>query len=625
MSLKQAILTIWRAIPNQYRPARQKDISQLAESGLFDLVHYRTLVRRPELDLNAAISHYLKDGFAQGLSPNLDFDSAWYRARYADVATANLDPFVHYVRHGRIENRYPSQVVSTIADSGLFDLNFYNLQLERAWTTLPDAIIHYLREGADRGLNPNQFFDSSWYLSKYRGVAKLDNPLLDFIEVGAEQGRNPSPNFDVAWYLSRFEDVARSRMNPLRHYLHAGRHQGRSTSPFADGPDVPARFKDLCAELLPQDGALKFRGWFEVASVRSAGPEIIATSPEKAASYQQSQISAPQSVAFPPAPYIARFKNIAFLAGTRLLFPEPKTVLSDECTAFKNVEGWSIRPETMELSKGVLSVEITRAYPSSLERGLHLMHEYGGNYFHFITELLPRLIVADDAGLDATTPLLIQSGLVDNLLSLLTSVNRNEREVITLTDRRLYQAEVLDYISDVSSIQDIYVRPRKPDETILHTALVRRVADLIVSRHYRDEGGEKKPWRKLYIRRGRRYRGLANEIDVENFLVERGFELVSTEELSISAQVRIFRDAAVVIAPTGAAVTNILWCKPQARVFVFMADHEATPFELWPQLGAVSGCSVKVIKCTRTFFRDDKYAMHDNFLVDMEALKEIVG
>ena len=36
--------------------------------------------------------------------------------------------------------------------------------------------------------------------------------------------------------------------------------------------------------------------------------------------------------------------------------------------------------------------------------GINLMHEYSNNYFHFVAETLPRLVLADEAGLPDDLP-----------------------------------------------------------------------------------------------------------------------------------------------------------------------------------------------------------------------------
>jgi GT2 family glycosyltransferase/glycosyltransferase involved in cell wall biosynthesis len=71
------------------------------------------------------------------------FDASWYMARYPDVAAANVDPLVHYVKRGGVERRDPG---------------------------------------------PN--FSTAWYLQRYPDVnAARINPLVHYLAHGAAEGR----------------------------------------------------------------------------------------------------------------------------------------------------------------------------------------------------------------------------------------------------------------------------------------------------------------------------------------------------------------------------------------------------------------------------------------------------
>jgi len=271
-----------------------------------------------------------------------------------------------------------------------------------------------------------------------------------------------------------------------------------------------------------------------------------------------------------------------------------------------------------------MQLSLSRQFPSQIDRGIHAMHEYAGNYFHFIVEVLPRVLLADELGLDPSIPILIQKNLARNLRVLLDGMNVNKREIIELNDRQIYPIQELYFASDASSIQDVYVRARLAEETVLHYGILRRTVDRVLEQHGHLEHSVNRPPRKIYVRRGQRYRGLRNETAVEDFLIEQGFELVVTDDLSIRSQINIFRDAELIICPTGAAMTNILWCRPGTEVHVFMSEHVATPTEIWTQLGAVSQVSVAVTKCERAFSTDGKYGMHDDYIVDLDAVTKIV-
>ena len=63
--------------------------------------------------------HYVVHGGFQGRDPHplFDtswylFDTSWYLERYPDVAAAGINPFIHYIAHGVSEGRQPGPLFS---------------------------------------------------------------------------------------------------------------------------------------------------------------------------------------------------------------------------------------------------------------------------------------------------------------------------------------------------------------------------------------------------------------------------------------------------------------------------------------------------------------------------------
>ena len=511
-----------------------------------------------------------------------------------------------------------ASTVLAVRGSGFFDLSFYHLQLPTPFATVDEAIEHYLAEGEEAGLNPNPFFDVEWYKSTYLDAAtERASPLLDFIaHAGLQPSRNPSAGFDGDWYLRQYPDVAAAGVNPLLHYMTNGQREGRAPSPLAGQAAVALRTLSLSRAPLPQEGDTRLTVRLAVKPVPDAARR---TGAVVAAADERSDLPPGRAQLFPPRPYVAEFKNIGIVGGTRLLVSDEATVLSDEIATFRDSKGWSVRPYLFTMHPdGSVAFDVHRRYPSQIARGAHLMHEYANNYYHMITEVLPRLVAAEEGGLDPSLPLLIQEGLHPNLLVLLGAVNPRKRDLITLRNQQVYTVAELHFISDVASVQDIYDRARQPEETVLHRSLTRQVADQVIARFA--PGAPPQRTRKLYIRRGSRYRGLLNEQAVEEMLVQQGFEIVLLDGLSVAAQVHLFRQARIVVAPTGAAVTNILWCQPDTLILVLSADHVGAAPEIWGQVGEVAGCLVNSLLCERAYDRDDELCIHDNYTVDLDAL-----
>ncbi len=72
-------------------------------SGLFDENWY--LEQYPQSQGSDPIVHYLTSGAAQGFDPSQTFSTRQYLANYPDIGSAGLNPFLHYVLHGRHESR----------------------------------------------------------------------------------------------------------------------------------------------------------------------------------------------------------------------------------------------------------------------------------------------------------------------------------------------------------------------------------------------------------------------------------------------------------------------------------------------------------------------------------------
>lgn len=75
-------------------------------------------------------------------------------------------------------------------------------------------------------------FDRDWYLDQYPDVRALGvDPIKHYLRLGALLQRNPGPGFDAVHYTRMYPDVAKAGINPLVHYATEGRKEGRLPLP----------------------------------------------------------------------------------------------------------------------------------------------------------------------------------------------------------------------------------------------------------------------------------------------------------------------------------------------------------------------------------------------------------
>jgi glycosyltransferase involved in cell wall biosynthesis len=123
-------------------------------------------------------------------------------------------------------------VVRRLRESGLVDSDYYCRSYPDVDTPQLDPVVHYVRHGASEGRNPNPFFDTSFYLAGNPDVALPGhNPLDHFHSHGWREGRDPAPHFSIAAYLAVNPDVREGESDPLQHYLLFGKPEGRPLQP----------------------------------------------------------------------------------------------------------------------------------------------------------------------------------------------------------------------------------------------------------------------------------------------------------------------------------------------------------------------------------------------------------
>lgn len=72
--------------------------------------------------------------------------------------------------------------------------------------------------------------------------------------------------------------------------------------------------------------------------------------------------------------------------------------------------------------------------------------------------------------------------------------------------------------------------------------------------------------RRLYVSRSRWRRKVLNENAVRRVVASFGLEILEDVPTDLDEQIRLFRDASLIVSPHGSALTNLVWCGRGTRV-----------------------------------------------------------
>ena len=193
-----------------------------------------------EIDLKKIVSAHRASDALKSRQINPLFDESWYLSQYKDVAEAVRlggfeSGFVHFIRFGIFEGRWPNKAMSDAAvQPDLVQPYRQEIDVEAYCRRYPavgeflrhfpliDALVHYNFFGRRLGLSPDEpqpsevvvegqgldaihdAFDAEWYLARYGDEIAdhgfEDDPFAHYLIEGMRKGYSPSAEFDEQFY-----------------------------------------------------------------------------------------------------------------------------------------------------------------------------------------------------------------------------------------------------------------------------------------------------------------------------------------------------------------------------------------------------------------------------------------
>lgn len=259
--------------------------------------------------------------------------------------------------------------------------------------------------------------------------------------------------------------------------------------------------------------------------------------------------------------------------------------------------------------------------PCACSKAVSLMAATAFNYAHWLTEILPKVVLLRQNALSPDVCVLVDAGLHPNILRSLELVLPPGREVLAVPrDQEVCVEELL----HVSAPGHIPFEPRlafqRSHGTFSAPALddmVRAIKTAIglTDQDPRDD--------VIFIKRNSGARNVVNARAVEEFAVRQGWKVVAPEELTFDEQVRVFHQAKMVVGATGAAMVNLLFCRPGTRVGIMMSTHPATPYFYWHNMAVCRGVKVEYILCEPEHLGPND--VHSNFYAPISEMEKVYG
>ena len=228
-----------------------------------------------------------------------------------------------------------------------------------------------------------------------------------------------------------------------------------------------------------------------------------------------------------------------------------------------------------------------------LEKGIFLGGNGSFNYYHWMIEILPKLqyLSKIDQNGHYGFPLLVSEDVnkIKTYREALNSIAQ-DRPIIVLKKNKGYRVANL-----------LYINAPNNNPFNLHENERYRVTDFLTNKSsiifLRDQltknidpSSHTKGNCRIFIARGNERRNY-NENEIFEIFKKQGFQKVTPGELSLHEQISLISNAQIIAGPTGAAWTNLIFCREGTKCLCWMAE-EYGEFSAFSNLAKIVGADM---------------------------------
>jgi capsular polysaccharide biosynthesis protein len=245
----------------------------------------------------------------------------------------------------------------------------------------------------------------------------------------------------------------------------------------------------------------------------------------------------------------------------------------------------------------------------NIESGFSLAGNGSWNWFHFLIEILPKLLFIDKKYTDTilVNEFVLTKPTMKEILFLL---NKEGYKIRYLKQGVVYKVNNLFYLNDFNHVHYNRFDDLLPsDGTYFNSNILKKYSDLLLT-NFNFSSLTSTPTH-IYLYRKNTHRIAQNQDEVLEYLKPFGFVPVCMEELSIAEQIKCFKEAKFIIGITGAAWSNLLFCRNSPKAIYFLPDN-VKEFSTFSNLAKIFNVDLygQVYQCS-------EFHYSNNFTIDM--------
>jgi capsular polysaccharide biosynthesis protein len=249
---------------------------------------------------------------------------------------------------------------------------------------------------------------------------------------------------------------------------------------------------------------------------------------------------------------------------------------------------------------------------SKIKNGFFLGGNGSWNWYHFLIEIAPKLLLIEANGIKTilVNEIVLQYSSMQKIIELLG----RKFEIIYLKRHQQYQVEKLYYINDFNHVQfNRFDGKITSDGTYFNEILTKLFSEKIINSLKINNPNTK----NIFLYRKNTHRIAKNQDEILNFLIQHDYTPVCLEELNIKQQIECFYHAKNIIGISGAAWSNLIFCRNKPNAICFIPNN-AKEFSVFSNLAKIF--SVNLIS---QVYENKALHSESDFTIDIENFKNL--
>lgn len=258
-----------------------------------------------------------------------------------------------------------------------------------------------------------------------------------------------------------------------------------------------------------------------------------------------------------------------------------------------------------------------------LNKAINLCDQTPYNYAHWMTEILPKLALLAGRPELHDWPILVDSGLNANQFESLQAVWPWPAQFVKLPSHEVVQVDELLNVSPTAycphEFRDFHETQRSGFQFFFSGEALNKLRERLRERYSHYASGRP---RRMYLKRTPLWtynnRNVSDIDAVEDLLDARGVEMVNVTGMTIEQQAKLFMNAEVIVAPTGAALANMVFARPGCRILVLAAAYDGATYDYFHHIAHLLGHELSFVVGPQV--NQEGYHMNRDFSISLTDL-----